>query len=113
MKTLIDQAVGDLYPGYFAMVMATGIISIAAQLLGLAWLAGLLFLLNRAVYVILWLLTLARLLLYTPRLVADMTGRARGPGFFTLIAGTCVLGSQYVILAGDFTAALVLWGLGI
>ncbi len=69
MKALIEQAVSDLYPGYFAMVMATGIISIAAQLLGLGWLAGLLFLLNRAVYAALWLLTLARLLFYAPRLV--------------------------------------------
>jgi tellurite resistance protein TehA-like permease len=113
MKTLFEQAVGDLYPGYFAMVMATGIISIATQLLGLAWLAGLLFLINQTAYVTLWLLTLARLLLYMPRLVEDMTGRGRGPGFFTLVAGTCVLGSDYVILAGDFTAALFLWTLGI
>ncbi len=113
MKTLIDHAVGDLFPGYFAMVMATGIISIAAQLLGLGWLAAPLFLLNRAVYALLWLLTLARLLFYAPRLVADMTGRSRGPGFFTLVAGTCVLGSEYAVLAGDFTAALLLWALGI
>ncbi len=113
MRTLIDQAVGDLYPGYFAMVMATGIISIAAQLLGLGWLAGPLFALNRAVYALLWLLTLARLLLYAPRLVEDMTGRSRGPGFFTLVAGTCVLGSEYAVLAGDFTAAGLLWALGI
>ncbi len=113
MKTLIDQIVGDLYPGYFAMVMATGIISIAAQLLGLAWLAGLLFVLNRAVYATLWLLTLARVVFYAPRLVADMTGRGRGPGFFTLVAGTCVLGSEYVVLAGDFSTALLLWALGI
>ncbi len=113
MKTLFEQAVSDLYPGYFAMVMATGIISIAAQLLGLAWLAGLLFVLNRVVYATLWLLTLARLMLYAPRLVGDMTGRSRGPGFFTLIAGTCVLGSEYVILAGDFTSAILLWALGI
>jgi tellurite resistance protein TehA-like permease len=113
MKVLIEQAVSDLYPGYFAMVMATGIISIAAQLLGLGWVAGLLFLLNRAVYAVLWLLTLARLLLYTPRLVEDMIGWGRGPGFFTLVAGTCVLGSDYVVLAGDFTAAFLLWALGI
>jgi tellurite resistance protein TehA-like permease len=95
------------------MVMATGIISVAAQLLGLAWLAGLLFLINRAAYVTLWLLTLARLLLYRPRLVEDMIGWGRGPGFFTLVAGTCVLGSDYVVLAGDFIAATLLWALGI
>lgn len=31
----IGQAAADLHPGYFALVMATGIISIAAFLLGL------------------------------------------------------------------------------
>jgi tellurite resistance protein TehA-like permease len=113
MKSLVRQGVSDLYPGYFAMVMATGIISIAAQLLGMVWLAGLLFLINRAAYGVLWLLTLARLLLYPSRLAEDVTSHRRGPGFFTLVAGTCVLGSQYVILAGDFAAATLLWFLGI
>ena len=37
----------------------------------------------------------------------------RGPGFFTLIAGTCVLGSQVIILTGNYALAIALWLLGI
>jgi len=36
-----------------------------------------------------------------------------GPGFFTVVAGTCVLGSQLVILAGQYRAATVLWLIGL
>jgi tellurite resistance protein TehA-like permease len=37
----------------------------------------------------------------------------RGPGFFTVIAGTCVLGSQLLIVAGRYQVAMVLWVLGL
>ena len=33
----------------------------------------------------------------------------RGPGFFTVVAGTSVLGSQLLIVAGQFRIAAVLW----
>jgi tellurite resistance protein TehA-like permease len=61
---------------------------------------------------VLWILFLARLLFFSRRLTADLTDHARGPGFFTLVAGTCVLGSQFILLASDQSIALVLWGLG-
>jgi tellurite resistance protein TehA-like permease len=102
-----------LFPGYFALVMATGIVSIATHLLKMEIVAWSLFQINKVAYGVLWLLTLARLLRYFSRLVADLTDHARGPGFFTLVAGTCVLGSQFVILAGDFATATVLWWLGV
>src|SRR5205085_759349 len=35
------------------------------------------------------------------------------PGFFTVVAGTCVLGSQLVIVAGRERAALALWLAGL
>jgi len=113
MRDRIRHGIRDLFPGYFALVMATGIVSIASHLLGMAWIAWPLFYINQVAYGILWLLTLARLLRYFPRLLADLTNHARGPGFFTLVAGTCVLGSQFVILAGDLTTATVLWWLGL
>ncbi len=109
----IGRAIADLFPGYFALVMATGIVSIATHLLGMDAVAWPLLYLNLAAYGILWLLTLARLLRYPARLTADLIDHARGPGFFTLVAGTCVLGSQLVILGEDFTTATVLWGLGV
>lgn len=109
---LID-AIATLYPGYFALVMATGIVSIAAHLLAMAPIAWALFRINQVAYVVLWLLTLARLIRFTPNLVADLTSHARGPGFFTLVAGTSVLGGQYVLIAHDVATASGLWFLAI
>lgn len=112
LASAIKQGVNDLFPGYFALVMATGIVSIAAHLLQIELVAQALFQFNKFAYVILWILVLARLLFYTRRLASDATDHARGPGFFTMVAGTCVLGNQFVLLAGDRATALVLWSLG-
>lgn len=105
--------VANLFPGYFALVMATGIVSIAAFLLDMHFIAGVLLIINVIAYLLLWLLTLCRLFFYFPNLVADLKSHARGPSFFTLIAGTCVLGTQLLLLTGNRPVALVLWGLGI
>ena len=82
------------------MVMATGIVSIAAQLAGMPLIAAALFWLNVGLYGVLWLLYLARLLLETGRFLADLSDHNRGVGFFTAVAGTCVLGSQFVLDPG-------------
>ena len=34
-----------------------------------------------------------------------MTDHVRGPGFFTIIAGTCIVGSQFVILFQNLAVA--------
>jgi tellurite resistance protein TehA-like permease len=112
LTSAVKQGIRDLFPGYFALVMATGIVSIAAHLLKMEIVAQVLFQFNKVAYAILWILILPRLLFYFRRLASDLTDHVRGPGFFTLVAGTCVLGSQFVILAGDHSTAIVLWGLG-
>ncbi len=109
LKNTISDGVAGLYPGYMAVVMATGIVSIAAFLLGMLWIAWLLFWINLAAFVILWLLFLARLLFFSSRFATDLASHARGPGFFTLVAGTSVLGRQVVFLLNDETSALFLW----
>ncbi|MCZ7545967.1 MAG: tellurite resistance/C4-dicarboxylate transporter family protein [Anaerolineae bacterium] len=113
MNGTLKDGIRDLFPGYFALVMATGIVSIAARLLGADPVARLLFGVNLAAYAALWVLTAARLLRYFPHVRADLTSFTRGPGFFTTVAGTCVLGSQFVILAGDTATATALWLLGL
>jgi tellurite resistance protein TehA-like permease len=113
LRSRMTAAVATLFPGYFALVMATGIVSIAGFLLGMASIAWVLLVINIAAYAILWLLTLARLIRYFPHILADISNHARGPGFFTLVAGTCVLGSQLVIVAGSYWVASMLWWLGI
>lgn len=106
---MCQEEIANLYPGYFAVVMATGIVSIAAYLQGMSAIAWMLFYLNLIAFVFLWLAYLARLLFFFPRFFADLTNHARGAGFFTLVAGTSVLGRQFILLAHDDTIALVLW----
>src|SRR5687767_1330938 len=106
---VIGKAAAGLFPGYFALVMATGIISIAAHLLGMRLAALALLVVNLVAYPVLCALMLVRLVRFFPRVRADITDHARGPGFFTTVAGTCVLGSQLIIVAGRHEAAAVMW----
>jgi tellurite resistance protein TehA-like permease len=109
----LQQGIASFFPGYFALVMATGIVSIASFLLGMRPFAQALLVINVIAYGILWAITLARLLLFWPDVWADLTDHSRGPGFFTLVAGTCVLGSQLVIVAGLPQVARWFWLLGL
>src|SRR5262249_54816816 len=102
-----------LFPGYFALVMATGIVSIASHFEGLEPVARVLLWASVVFYAILWALTAARLALYRSAFVADLTSHARSVLFLTMVAGTCVLGSQLAILTPWIGAARILWFLGI
>jgi tellurite resistance protein TehA-like permease len=109
----VKETLAGLSPAYFAVVMATGIVSIAALLLGMPGVAHALFWLNVALYLALWALYLARLARHGGRVLADLGDHNRGVGFFTIVAGTCVLGSQFVLVRADARVAAWLWGLGI
>jgi len=108
-----ELGISNFFPGYFALVMATGIVSIAANTMQMTQFSWALFRINQVVYGVLWLLTLARLFNYFPRFFADLIDHSKGPGFFTIVSATCVLGTQCVILESDFTQAIFLWLLGI
>lgn len=88
-------------PANFAMVMATGIVSVAAHTAGLhAAARGI-----AIVCAVLWAanaMLLALRIVAAPRLVwADFSSQARSPGFLTVIAGTNVLGSCCVLVFGN------------
>src|SRR5690625_5718203 len=68
---------------------------------------------NFVAYVVLWFLTIIRLYNFFPKLVSDLTSHEKGPGFFTLVAGTCVFGSQIITVTGNVPIAIALWFLGI
>ncbi len=110
-RLLADLA--GLAPSYFGLVMATGIVSIGAHLLGWLHVARTLFYLNNGMYAVLWLLTLARLLCFPRRVFSDLIDHLRGPGFFTMVAGTGMLGSQYVLLTANTGSALMLWAVAL
>ncbi len=105
--------IAGMTPAYFGLVMATGIVSIAAQLEGWLLLAHALFVLNNVMYAALWLLTIARVVWFAPRVWLDLQDHLRGPGFFTLVAGTGVLGAQFVLQAASYRIAGGLWALSL
>ncbi len=102
-----------LLPAYFGMVMATGIVSIAAGMQGLGPLSEALFAANVAFYAALWVLNAMRLVRHPRAMLADCMDHVRGPGFFTWVAASAVLGAQCVVLRHDYAAAWALWGVAL
>ena len=95
------------------MIMATGILSIGLHQRDLDSPARALFGLNLLAWAVLWVLTVLRLLRHTRRFANDLIDHLRGPGFFTTVAATAVLGCQLVLLTGSFRYAMVLWAMSI
>src|SRR5208283_6122262 len=106
---LVLNAAAGLAPAYFAMVMATGIVAIAAHLEEVPAVPTPLARLNWFAFAILWFLTLVRLLRFPGRLMQDFADHLRGPGFFTIVAATSVLGAQAFLIEQAESIALVLW----
>ena len=112
------NAIRTLHPAYFAMVMATGIVSIAAELLRIRFVPQALVAINVIAFVVLWTLTVVRIARYPKDVAADLSDHQRGVGFFTAVAATSVLGSQLVIVAklerfafAFWMATVVLWAI--
>jgi tellurite resistance protein TehA-like permease len=103
----------SMHPASFALAMATGIVSIACQLLDYSLLAIVLLWVNVAFYLGLWCLTVTRVLRFPERVLADISHHGRSVGFFTTVAATCVVGSQAIVIAGAWRAAAALWIFGI
>ena len=93
--------------------MATGIVSLAAWQSELPHMAWVLFALNITVYILLWGLNIIRVARYPRQYIADLIDHLRGPGFFTFVAATNILGSQFVIIADNETAGFALWFLAV
>lgn len=108
----LKLTIGELSPAYFAMVMATGIVSIAASLFKMNFIAVTLFMINIVIYIMLMWLNVLRLLWFPRSLLSDLADHQRGPGFFTFVAGSCVLGSQFILIADNYDVAVVLWAIG-
>jgi tellurite resistance protein TehA-like permease len=103
----------SMHPASFALVMATGIVSIACQLLGPPLLAAALLWANLVFYVVLWSLTVTRVVRFPRQFIADISHHGRSVGFFTTVAATCVIGTQVLVIAGAWRPAASLWMFGI
>jgi len=92
-----------LHPGYFALVMATGIISVAVGVAGAGWLSAFLLVVTIAAFLVLAAAYGWRLIRYRGEFLADATDSRTAFGFFTIVAGTDVLGTR--LAAGGYQAA--------
>ncbi|MCK9538632.1 tellurite resistance/C4-dicarboxylate transporter family protein [Dokdonella sp.] len=99
----------NLDPGCFAAVMATGIASVDAAQHGFQPLAQALLALNLVLFAWLLALSLWRLACHPRAMWRDLCDASRGAGYLTLVAGLCVLGSQFVIVASAPALAWACW----
>lgn len=89
--------------------MATGIVSIAGRLLEVPIVPEALLYINAVAFAVLWALTFLRIAWFPRLIFADLIDHQRGVGFFTIVAGTSVFGSQLVLVGGSYRFALLLW----
>ncbi len=101
---------GRIAPGHFAVVMATGILSVDARLLGQELISLVLLAVAGAIYLGLVALVAARLVRSPARLVT-LPEPAVGFEALTFVAGTGVLGSR-LMLDGWQAVPLILWSCG-
>ncbi|MGO1841810.1 MAG: tellurite resistance/C4-dicarboxylate transporter family protein, partial [Canibacter sp.] len=85
-----------LTPGYFAFVMATGIVSVGAHLRNYETLATILLTLAIIGYVVLIVLNVWRFVSHRTAMATDFTNPLRAFGFFTFVAATNVIAAALV-----------------
>ena len=105
----LHAALRELSPGYFAAVMATGIVSIGLTYDGRRLLSRCLLVLTVAAFVALVLLNGWRLASHRTELVDDFTHPLRGFGFYTFVAAADVLAARIASAQTE----VALWLLGI
>ena len=86
------EAIARLSPGYFALVMATGIVSIGLRDVGFIVASRVLMWTAIAAYATLLVLYLARAIAFRHEVLADLRNPAAAFAYFTVVAGTDVLG---------------------
>lgn len=114
----LDRAVATLAPGYFALVMGSGIVSIGLDFQGFDVASWVLLAICAAGYVLILALHILRFVRHRRQFFDDFTDPRRGFGFFTFVAGTNVLGIRLasegqifwtvILLALGFVAWLLL-----
>lgn len=101
----LQQKIKTLLPAYFGIVMATGIVSIAAFLNDMPIISSALFYTNLLFMAVLLVMFVFRLVNYPSRVRADFHSYQRAPGFFTLVAALCILGNQFILFYENMVMA--------
>lgn len=112
----LASLLAEFPPASFAVVMASGILGLAAVQQGHGAVALAMLAFNAVAWPVIAALTVARWRHHRAALLADLRSHQRAPGFFTAVAGTAVLASQlFVLRIGGATGlalaalAAVLW----
>jgi tellurite resistance protein TehA-like permease len=111
--SVIRNTIKTFHPAYFAMVMSTGIISIASNLLGFKGIAYGLFYINLIAYATVLSLQVLRVKMFWSNLYNDLSNPRLSLVFFTTVAGTNVLGAQFVTVINQPEVAKIFWYFGI
>ncbi len=98
-----------LPPAYFALVMATGIVTVAAHLEEWERISHVLAAINLVAFAALWVLILLRVGRFPAAVLRDAGDFHRAPGFFTIVAATAIVGTQSIVIHDRADLALVLW----
>jgi tellurite resistance protein TehA-like permease len=106
------MAVRDLYPGYFALVMATGIVSTALRDVAQPTASAVLLVIGIACFAVLCCALGWRVIRYGRRVVEDLSAADRAFAFFTIVAASNVLGAR-LAADGHRVAAIILAGFGL
>jgi tellurite resistance protein TehA-like permease len=118
-----DNPIKAFQAVWFAMVMSTGIVSIASLLVAnlyhgnvfsetLRGFAVALFWINVAAYPVMVIMKLCRCAIFWKDVVADLSNPKTCLVFFTIVAGTNVLGSQFALFGYPEVAKIFwYWGL--
>lgn len=101
------------FPGYFALVMATGIVSIGAYLNDLKQTAMVLLAANILFYITLWVILILRIFKYPADVWKDVISSSRGVTFLTIVVANNVLGNEFAIITSHKDIAVFLWYFGI
>ena len=98
----------DLYPGYFAMTMATGIISVALKLQDFITLSEIFFVIALVTWLVMTILYTWRLIQFPKAVLEDLSNPRTTFIFFTFVAATNISG---ILLHahGYILLALVCW----
>lgn len=89
--------------------MATGIVSTASRMSGFETFSEILFDFNKIAFSVLCLLFLVRILFFFSDFRKDFVSGSVSPGFLTIVAGTNVVGYQFLYFENNYTAAAALF----
>ncbi|WP_313812704.1 tellurite resistance/C4-dicarboxylate transporter family protein [Glutamicibacter sp.] len=90
-NTGLRRELEHLSPGYFALVMGTGIISVGLHDVGQEAISLVLLAIAAISYVLLWVLYIWRAIAYREAMLADLRAPDIAFAYFTVVAGTGVL----------------------